>query len=161
MSVKFFREVFRAEHREIRDELFDLLKAFESLDQARARSVLNRVTALVGPHFRYEEEALYPALEGLFGRDYIEKLLCNHDRAIDIARGLKETVSMARLDEETARQARKQVRLILAHMSNCHGAAIMMEAVTSQAVQSVLEKREKARNEAFDLLRWADHVRHQ
>jgi len=42
--------------------LLDLIQAFQDRNLSRARELLGRVAALTGPHFRYEEEALYPAL---------------------------------------------------------------------------------------------------
>src|SRR6516165_5355764 len=85
-----FAAVFREEHRIVRDLLFDLLDAYELGDSTRARKVLSEVARITGPHFRYEEEALYPALVPVFGPEYIEKLLGDHDFAIASARRLVE-----------------------------------------------------------------------
>lgn len=62
---------FREDHRRVRDELLDMIEALEAKDIVRAREVLGNLNILVGPHFRYEEETLYPALRG--GSD----LLCH------------------------------------------------------------------------------------
>jgi hypothetical protein len=77
-----FAAVFREEHRAVRDLLFDLVDAHELGDEERAGNVTSEVARVTGPHFRYEEEALYPALVPVFGPDYIEKLLGDHDLAM-------------------------------------------------------------------------------
>ena len=66
--------MFRTEHRQVRDLLLDLVRAFQELDAGRARSLLTAVGDATGPHFRYEEEAMYPQLTGIFGDAYVAKL---------------------------------------------------------------------------------------
>lgn len=56
-SVRF-REIFRAEHRQIRHVLLDLINAFQLRDRSRISVLLGDVAQFTGPHFRYEEEVL-------------------------------------------------------------------------------------------------------
>jgi hypothetical protein len=72
-----FTQMFREEHRQVRDTLRDLVQA-----------LLRQAAALTGPHFRYEEEYLYPGLVQIFGEEYIEKLLGDHGVAIGTAKKL-------------------------------------------------------------------------
>jgi len=63
MSTRtLFAEVFKDEHRTIRDLLFDLVQAFHSRDLPGVHFFVSNLVDLGGPHFRYEEETLYPAL---------------------------------------------------------------------------------------------------
>ncbi|MGH8013839.1 MAG: hypothetical protein ACREQ4_15220 [Candidatus Binataceae bacterium] len=48
--------------RAIRDALPNLIQAFRNRDPINVRLFLERVAALSGAHFRYEEEAFYPTL---------------------------------------------------------------------------------------------------
>lgn len=68
MSYQQFAEQFRAEHRQVRDLLLELQRSFEQQDTSRARELVEAIAALTGPHFRYEEEAVYPALVAILGR---------------------------------------------------------------------------------------------
>lgn len=83
-----FGEVFKNEHRAIRDSLLNLIQAFRNRDVANARHFLNQAATLAEPHFRYEEEAFYPALIEVLDEEQVQKLLSDHDRAIDAARNL-------------------------------------------------------------------------
>ncbi|MBI2857327.1 MAG: hemerythrin domain-containing protein, partial [Chloroflexi bacterium] len=58
---------FREDHRKVRDGLLDLAAAAEKGDLEGAKKTLFALDELVGPHFRYEEEALYPALREFLG----------------------------------------------------------------------------------------------
>ena len=50
-------------------------------------------------------------------------------------------------------------RGILPHVSDCEGLTIMVELFPGPAVESVLDARERAREEGLDLLTWARDVR--
>jgi len=154
-----FAAVFREEHRVVRDLLLDLVDAYESGNSVRARKVLTEVARITGPHFRYEEETLYPALVPVFGAEYIEKLLGDHDFAIASARRLVELTDGHGLSEEEQTRAVRLTRGILPHVSDCEGLTIMVELFPEPAVASVLEARDRAREEGFDLLTWARGVR--
>src|SRR5262245_13182169 len=102
-----FNAIFGQEHRGARDLLFALVDAFQSGDQSRARELLDTLATLAGPHFRYEEESLYPVLVPMFGPEYVDKLLVDHDVAIDSARQLVELASRETLtDDEVAEAVR-------------------------------------------------------
>ena len=154
-----FAAVFREEHRVVRDLLLDLVDAYESGNSVRARKVLTEVARITGPHFRYEEETLYPALVPVFGAEYIEKLLGDHDFAIASARRLVELTDGHRLSEQETGEAVRLTRGILPHVSDCEGLTIMVELFPGPAVESVLDARERAREEGLDLLTWARDVR--
>lgn len=154
-----FAQLFREEHRQIRDRLLDVLEAFKNRDLARARDLLGEISALAGPHFRYEEESLYPALTDLFGEEYIEELFQDHDRAIAGARRLVELAGKTDLTEDEVAEAVRIVRGILPHVSDCDGLSIMVERVPETSVQEILSRRDAARAENLDLMRWAEAVR--
>ena len=154
-----FAAVFREEHRVVRDLLFDLLDAYELGDRARAAKVLSEVARITGPHFRYEEEALYPALVPVFGPDYIEKLLGDHDLAIASARRLVELTDGREPNGDESDEAVRLTRGILPHVSDCEGLTIMVELFPEAALESVLDARARAREAGLDLLTWAGEIR--
>ncbi len=159
MLADRFTQIFRQEHRQVRDLLLDLIAAFEARDLPRVRALLGQVAALTGPHFRYEEEALYPALTAIFGQDYIDELLGAHDRTIAGARRLVELAGKAELTEEEVAEAVGIVRGILPHVSDCDGLSIMVERLPEDQVQAILDRREASLAAGLDLLRWAETVR--
>jgi hypothetical protein len=154
-----FATVFREEHRIVRDLLLDLVDGYETGNPGRAGKVLSEVARITGPHFRYEEEALYPALVPVFGPDYIEKLLGDHDLAIASARRLVELTDDRALSAAETSEAVRLTRGILPHVSDCEGLTIMVELFPEPALESVLESRARAREAGLDLLTWAREVR--
>ncbi|MDZ4246600.1 MAG: hemerythrin domain-containing protein, partial [Dehalococcoidia bacterium] len=76
---------FREDHRKVRDGLLELAQAAEAGDLGKAREILGKIDVAVGPHFRYEEETLYPSLKEFLG-DYVDSLIGEHDGVITTAR---------------------------------------------------------------------------
>src|SRR5712664_2392066 len=87
MSTQFEQFIggFRDEHRAARDILMGMSEAFQRRDTARIGELFSQFDVGIGPHMRYEEETRYPALVELFGPEYIEKMLQEHDRALGAA----------------------------------------------------------------------------
>jgi Hemerythrin HHE cation binding domain len=155
-----FGEVFKNEHRAICDALLNLIQAFRVRDLFGVRHFLKRAAALSGPHFRYEEESLYPALVAVFDEEQVQKLLVDHERAIDAARNLVRLAAQSELTEPDAEAGAKYARSLLPHVFECDGLSIMAELLPEQAVQQVLDARDRSRQANLDLLRWVDTVRH-
>lgn len=159
MLADQFSRVFRDEHRRIRDTLFDLLRAFRERDPARIQDRLTECAACAGPHFRYEEESLYPALVEIFGQEYIDELYRAHDRAIGSAKRLIVLAGKNELGEGDVTEATRLILGILPHVSDCEGLSIMVEKLPNEKVQRLLETRERSLQENLDLIRWAEEVR--
>jgi hemerythrin len=158
MSAEQFSQIFREEHRVVRDSLFDLIQAFRDRDAARAQSLLGSISSYAGKHFRYEEESLYPALVDVFGPEYIEKLFSDHDRVIKTAEDLV-SLSQDQITDDKAEEAVGLVRSILPHVSDCDGLSIMVERLPVGKVQNILDRRQRSLEENLDLFAWARQVR--
>ncbi|QKW38065.1 hemerythrin domain-containing protein [Actinomadura sp. NAK00032] len=157
--VNEFTKVFRAEHRGVRDLLLDLVEAFRLRDTERARELVVAVDAATGPHFRYEEESMYPQLVAVFGAEYVAKLLTDHDGAIRTVRRLYVLTEHDRLTPRQAERGIELARRILPHVSDCDGLSIMVETLPEATVGSILETRRNARAAGLDLLTWAATAR--
>ncbi|MFN8159976.1 MAG: hemerythrin domain-containing protein [Solirubrobacterales bacterium] len=154
-----FSEIFRQEHRQVRDLLLEAIEAAQERSPERMRLLLGEIAALTGPHFRYEEEALYPLLTGIFKPEYVEQLYGDHDGAIAAAKRLVELAGQASLSEAEADEAVGLLRGILPHVSDCDGLSIMVEVLEEPDVQSVLDARARSLEAGLDLIEWADDVR--
>ncbi|MDA2938346.1 hemerythrin domain-containing protein [Acidobacteria bacterium AH-259-A15] len=154
-----FTQVFSNEHRQIRDTLLDLILAFQERDQTKIQSLLNQTAVYTGPHFRYEEEALYPSLVEIFGEEYIEKLLQDHDRAIGTANKLIELAGKETLGDDDVVETTRLIRTILPHVSDCDGLSIMVERLREEKVQAILDARDRSLEEGLDLIQWTNQVR--
>ena len=158
-ALQEFTEVFQTEHRQVRDLLLDLLQAFKAQDPAQARSLLAALAGATGPHFRYEEEAMYPQLIGIFGDTYVGKLFADHDGAIRDARELLSLVSRDELTPDQSERGIELTRRILPHVSDCDGLTIMVETLPEDVVNDILWAREAALEAGLDLLDWAATTR--
>jgi len=157
---QFFSE-FRQEHREIRDYLLGMISSLMKEDIEKTGEILSQLNDLAGPHFRYEEEALYPALIDIFGESYINKLLTDHDLAIARAKKLKSTIQKEKVSAEEITECINTVRSILPHVSDCEGLTIMVEKLDNSVMDTILKSMEDARAENAPLLEWAEKVRNR
>lgn len=149
---------FREDHRKVRDLLLDIADAAEKGDVAKARSSLGTLDNLVGPHFRYEEEALYQKLRDFLG-DYVDQLIREHDGAIDTARTAANLLSKPSLTSEEKKAVAKAARALLVHVSNCDGLNILAERLNEKELDLLAKKYAACRAEAVPLLKWADTIR--
>ncbi len=154
-----FTTVFRAEHRLVRDVLLGLIDAFEARDRERIADLLGETAALTGPHFRYEEETLYPGLSAIFGQPYIDHLFREHDGAIERAVKLVELAQQERLTDDDVSRAVQLIREILPHVSDCDGLSVMVEVLPETDVQMILTARDRSLRAGLDLLTWATTTR--
>lgn len=120
--------------------------------------MLGRLNVLVGPHFRFEEEDLYPTLRVFLG-EYVDQLLKEHDGVIDTARSCAELLQKESLTDEEVQQAANAARTLLVHVSNCDGLAILTERLKPEAVDQLGEKFVAARAAGVPLLDWAETIR--
>ena len=151
-------ERFRDDHRNVRDGLLDLMGALESKNVRRAREILGGLDTLVGPHFRFEEESLYPTLRVFLG-EYVDELLKEHDGVIETARSCATLLEKETLTDDEATQAARAARALLVHVSNCDGLAILAERLKSEELSDLSEKFENAREAGVPLLQWAETIR--
>lgn len=149
---------FREDHRKVRDGLLKMIEALQLKDITKARKILGNLNVLVGPHFRYEEETLYPTLRVFLG-EYVDQLLKEHDGVINTARGCAELLNKDNLTDEESVQAASAARALLVHVSNCDGLAILSERLKKREINELAEKFSQARKAAVPLLDWAEKIR--
>ncbi len=149
---------FRDDHRGVRDNLLDIINALEAKDVTQAREILGKLDTAVGPHFRFEEEAFYPALRVFLG-EYVDELLKEHDGVIETALTCAKLLEKDSLTDEEAKQAAHAARALLVHVSNCDGLAILSERLKPEELDELGEKFESAREAGVPLLQWAESIR--
>ncbi|MDO8472716.1 MAG: hemerythrin domain-containing protein [Dehalococcoidia bacterium] len=149
---------FREDHRKVRDGLLVLAAAAEAGDMETARKTLGAIDTLVGPHFRYEEEALYPALREFLG-EYVDQLVAEHNGVVATAKVAAELLSKPTLTKEEGHAVAKAARSLLVHVSNCDGLNILAERFSHEKLAALGRKYQKARKAGVGLLKWADTIR--
>jgi hypothetical protein len=149
---------FREDHRKARDGLLDIIEALKAKDVVWAREILGNLNILLGPHFKYEEETLYPTLKVFLG-EYVDQLIEEHDGVIETALTCAELLKKDTLTDEEAEQAAHAARALLVHVSNCDGLAILSERLSSQELKELGVKFAAARETGVSLLDWAEKIR--
>ena len=149
---------FREDHRKVRDSLLDLASAAEAGDVAKARDALGQIDVLAGPHFRYEEETLYPAMREFLG-DYVDELINEHNGAIDTAKTAAKLLSQSSLSKEEGEAVARAARALLVHVSNCDGLNILTERFSQEKLVELGDHFAQSRSAGVPLLRWADTIR--
>ena len=149
---------FREDHRKVRDYLLDLADAAEAGDVAKAGGILGQIDTLTGPHFRYEEETLYPAMKEFLG-DYMDSLIEEHTGIIDTAKTAAKVLSQPSISKEEGQAVAKAARALLVHVSNCDGLNILAERFSQEKLDELGERFAQSRAAGVPLLRWADTIR--
>ena len=121
--------------------------------------MLGKLNKISGPHFRYEEEALYPSLLCIFGEHYINKLMTDHDLAIARAGKLKSLIEKKNPIEEDYLECLDLVRAILPHVSDCEGLTIMVEKLPQPKVDFIIQTMDSSLTKNVPLLEWAVNTR--
>ncbi|MBI2917873.1 MAG: hemerythrin domain-containing protein [Chloroflexi bacterium] len=145
------------DHRQARDGLLDLLKACQERDLKKAREIVAFIDAVAGPHWRWEEEGLYPALRQL-SEDLAHSLLREHDEVIEGVARLTELFKrrgVSRYAPTDWAEAAGLVPRLLYHVATCDGLVIMMEKLGEDELFSLRQAIFLARHQGLTLLEWA------
>jgi len=90
----------------------------------------------VGPHFRYEEESLYPVLKTLLGEN-VDQPLSEHNGVIDTAKTCAALLQKDSLTGEEAERTANAAKALLVHAANCDGLALLSERFKPKRARGV------------------------
>lgn len=153
-------EELREDHKKVKEYLLELIEALNKKDAQRSLEILIMLDKLGGPHFRFEEETLYPALKKFFGEEYYQHLLKAHDRVIAAAKKIAEVLGKGTITEEEARTLVSTVRSeILPHPIECEGLALLADRLSKEELIAIAKNIQQSRDENVPLLEWAETIR--
>jgi len=152
-------ETFQTEHREVRDTLLALSDAIEDDDMERARELVQQANEHAGPHFQYEEDALYPALIQFFGKKKVKELVEEHDEAIEAARTLADLTQQDSLSEAERQEALRALPTMMVHVSDCDGLVVYLEKADEEVFEDIQKSIETAHEQDLTLTEYADTIR--
>jgi hemerythrin superfamily protein len=144
---------FRNDHEWVIDTLSSLKQAVTESDFGKAREIVESLDKNVGPHFLFEEEALYPALRTFLG-EYIDELLGEHEGALEVVSGLKELLAGESLSDENRRKVERFISAFYVHASNCDGLALLAKRLSDAQQKELSEKLQWARQTGKPLTVW-------
>ena len=133
-------EQFHDDHQKVVSALFELRQSITERDIPRVRKILGAAEDLVGPHFKFEELYLYPALEPFLGEAYGKRLLNEHD---GIFRSVRKIAQLAQSDAWNNAQyesAMANLELIYEHPISCDGLSLWIERLPLNEREDLLQK---------------------
>ncbi|MXR52338.1 hemerythrin domain-containing protein [Halovenus sp. WSH3] len=152
-------EQFQEEHRQTRDKCLELSDAIEEGDLDRAETLVEEINEAAGPHFQYEEDALYPALIPFFGEEKVKELVAEHDEAIEAAETLAELTSQESLTEEERQEALRALPNIMVHVSDCDGLTVYLEKADEEVFEEIEQSMEEANSRGLTLTEYDETAR--
>jgi hemerythrin HHE cation binding domain-containing protein len=155
-ELEGFVEGFRNEHRAARDIFLGIGQALRERDGGRIGELMDQANAGIGPHMRYEEEEMYPALADLFGADYIERMLEDHDRAFGVAARLMQLASHQPITEQDVEEGDRIIQALLPHVTDCDGLVLAIEVLPSEKQRAIFRARERALAEGLSMMEWGE-----
>jgi hypothetical protein len=150
----------KSDHRLVREIILELIDVVSKRDAAKALELLLYLDKKGGPHFRFEEEAFYLALEKFYGREYLEYLLGAHDRILNRAGYLAGILGKGEISEEEAKILPGVLRTdVLSHPIECEGITLFAEKLSKKELDSIADKIEEARKADVPLLLWGNSIK--
>jgi len=152
-------DTFQEEHRQTRDKCLELSDAIEAGDLDRAEDLVAEIDQAAGPHFQYEEDALYPALIPFFGEEKVKELVAEHDEAIEAAETLAELTSQNDLTEAEKQEALRALPDIMVHVSDCDGLTVYLEKADEDVFEEIEASMKEANEQGLTLTEYDETVR--
>lgn len=131
---------FHSEHRQVVDALTQLRQAILTRDIGGVQNILSATEGLVGPHFKFEELYLYPALEPFFGEAYGKRLLNEHDGVFRSIRKLAELAQKGSWTDAEHASALANLDLIYEHPIGCDGLSLWIERLPAKEQEHLFQQ---------------------
>ena len=151
-----FVEGFRNEHRAARDAFLGIAQALRDREPARIGPLMDQANRGIGPHMRYEEEEMYPALAPLYGDEHVERMLQDHDRAFGVAGRLMELASHDPITDEDVEEGERLVRRMLPHVTDCDGLVLAIEVLPEERQRALFAARDRALADGHTMMEWGE-----
>lgn len=155
-ELERFTEGFRNEHRAARDAFLGIAQALRDRDPSRIPPLMDAANRGIGPHMRYEEEEMYPALAGLYGDDYVGRMLEDHDRAFGVAGRLMEIAAHDPITDEDVEEGERLIRGMLPHVTDCDGLVLAIEVLPEERQRAIFTARDRALAEGITMMEWGE-----
>ena len=149
-----FLKAFKHEHQEILNRLIELREAMGNGDVAAARRLVGELDSILGPHFRVEEEALYPMLSPWLGEQNVKNLLEEHRGAVAAVHELKRNVGDPEWLRANGAKVLGYLNGFFMHVTACDGLSIIVERFTDEQKQALGEALDRVWAEALPLTVW-------
>lgn len=95
---------------------------------------------LAGPHFKFEELYLCPALERFFGEAYGKQLLNEHDGVFQNIRKIAELARNTEVSDADHASTLAKLELTYEHPISCNGLSLWTERLPAEDQEDLFQK---------------------
>ncbi len=134
---------FLADHQLLTTGLRDVGEAVMASELVAARRFADHLDRCAGPHIDFEEHALYPALAGPLGTEFVAQLYREHDLGRTALEQLRDCKDGAEPDWI---ELHSQLRIVMNHVLSCGTLLSHTGAFTAEQRQQLLVELQRARH---------------
>jgi RND superfamily putative drug exporter len=143
-SIERLSHVSHAEHRQLLDLLVEIELASESRRPERVVALAEQLRRLAEPHFRYEQQALFPQLVDPLGAEYVKGLYTAQEGVFQALGRIERLAGSGASPASAAAEMRRLVRSARSSLITCDAAAEVLERGPAESADRVLAARELA-----------------
>lgn len=136
MQANLIQE-FSEDHEKTMEKLNKISDATDKRNVARIRELAEELDELLGPHFLFEEDHLYPATEKFLGEDRVEELMEAHG---PVAPALAELKELEELSPKDAERIRDDLTTFYVHVSDCEGTTVIVDSLPDERKKELARK---------------------
>lgn len=155
-ELERFTQGFRDEHRGARDWLMATAQAFRDRNTGMISMLLDQGDAGFGQHMQYEEETMYPALVDMYGKEWVEEMISDHDRGIGMVMRLRELSEREPITHDHIAEAERLIQRQFPHVTDCDGLVLAIEALSEDVQGSIFASRDRALAEGITMMQWSE-----
>jgi hemerythrin len=130
-EIDVIRE-FHSDHQKVIQALFELRQSIAKRNINDVRTILAGAERLLGTHFKFEENYLYPALQPFLGEGYVKKLFNEHDGIFRSVGRIAELARKEKWSDTDTESAQTNLELIYEHPIGCDGLALWIERLSKE-----------------------------
>lgn len=134
-----YLEWFHEDHQKVMDALESLEEALENGDLETVGEIAEASDRMLGPHFAFEDDHLYPVLTRFFGEERVHEMKKYHYGASRGIARMKDLAAEENLSGEEVREARELLQDFYTHVADCDGLRILAMRLGEEEDQELTE----------------------
>lgn len=112
-------EAFREDHAILGHGFYEIAGYIRARNLSAAKDRAERVDREAGAHIAFEQNYFYPALRGLLGDSYVDRLRREHDEGLKVIRRLQGLSDSANIDEREWDMLLTKSEIMEDHVAEC------------------------------------------
>src|SRR6266498_4840569 len=132
-----------------------MAQAFRARDKAMVATLVEQGDAGFS-HMQYEELTMYPALIDMYGKEWVEEMVSDHDRGIGMIHRLAELGAHDPITDADVAEAERLIQAQFPHVTDCDGLVLAIEALPDETQRAIFESRDKVLADGLTMTQWSE-----